>query len=192
MFKKLKEWLQKRRMKKRFKNVLPIDGLIYSADNLVSIWNGMNYYGEFMITAPVTDPSKPTAWGTPENTPWIQLGFGIYESGYGDWGGGFSRTQDDMVKVCIDKDMILRKVERISPYYNGPKMTEKQKETERELDFLVDRIHIGDKFQTNVENLTRWVDKLFSYPPEERYKHAAKIEDILHKEPSRIEILLKD
>ena len=192
MFKKLKEWLQLRRMKKRFKNVLPIDGLIYSADNLVSIWNGMNYYGEFMITAPVTDYSKPTVWETPENTPWIQLGFGEYHSGYGDWGGGFSHTKDDMVKVCIDKDMIIRKVERISPYYNGPKMTEKQKETELELDFLVDHIHIGDKFQTNVENLTRWVDKLFSYPPEKRYKHAAKIEDILHKEPSRIEFLLKD
>lgn len=191
MFNKLIRWFATCSIKRKYKKMFPIDAMIdVVPDNLVSMWNGVNYYGEFMTK----DPAHPDKFGSYKTTPWIQIGIGRYYSGYGDWGGGFSHTQCDAVKIIIDQDRIIRDVVDNGPFYNGPSNIRGHRNRDDLYnpmqDYMValtvhhffEQLKIGDRLQTSNDQLNKWIDKFFSYHPEKRYAHCARVDDIMNKD----------
>ena len=151
----------------------PIDELIdVTGDRNLSIWNGVNYCGECMFR----DPQFPYDCGDKGKTPWLQIGFGVYVSGPGDWGGGFSKTSSPMVKILIDKDFVIKDVLRESPYYNGKKPDCRQ---EKKIASLLRRIRPNDRFQTSNSQLSEWIANIFAVPENRRYAHCAYIAEVL-------------
>lgn len=149
----------------------PIDKLITVTDGQVAIWNGINYSQEYMLKFP------DGKWLDPKEHPWIKVAFGQYRSGYGDWCGG-DYSCDDMVKFFIDKDLIIRNIIRNSPYYNGPRVNRRQ---ERAIDRILQRIKIGDKFETRDANVMQWIKSFFAFPVYLRYRHCLSVDDALNR-----------
>lgn len=153
----------------------PIDDLIaLTGEQNVSIWNGVNYYGEFMFKDP---QDKSNAWGDPKKTPWLRVGFGCYESGYGDWGGGFSKAQDSMVKILVDKNLCIRDVIRGIPFLGKSEDEKLWKNINR----LFVSIKPGDKFATANPKLLEWLNNIFAVPEELRYAHCASFGDVFNR-----------
>jgi len=153
----------------------PIDDLIaLTGEQNVSIWNGVNYSGEFMFKDP---QDKSGEFGDPKKTPWLRVGFGCYESGYGDWGGGFSKAQDSMVKILVDKNLCIRDVIREIPF-PGQSF---DKKIEQKLDNLLQFIKPGDKFATANPKLLEWLNNIFAVPEDIRYAHCASLERIFNR-----------
>ena len=143
-----------------------VDRIIKLVDkNKVSIWNGVNYNREFMF-------KLNDEWVKPEQNPVIQLGFGEYVSGYGDWGGGFTHSKDDIIKVWVDKDLIVKDKLFNDPYYNGPDI---KKLLKWKLRRQFDKIKIGKKLPVKNERILAALRGLFDMPIEQRYK------EIIHR-----------
>lgn len=60
----------------------------------------------------------------------IEIGIGRVYSGYGDWGGGLSHTSDSPLKIIVNKDCIIQKVET-SSFYNNNESQETEKVAQR-------------------------------------------------------------
>ena len=133
--------------------------------NKVSIWNGVNYNHEFMF-------KLNGEWVKPEQNPVIQLGFGEYVSGYGDWGGGFTHSRDDIIKVWVDKDLVVKDKLFNGPFYNGPDI---EKSLKRKLRRQFDKIKIGKKLPVKNEMILAALRDLFDLPVEQRYKETKKL-----------------
>lgn len=148
-----------------------VDALIrYAGEDTVVVWNGMNLYGSFMFKKNdefVDDPAK---------LPVLSIGFGIWESGYGDWGGGFSHQTCSVIKIYVDEDLHI--VDKIwhDPYYNGPKP---KRSYLRKMRKFFQKLKIGDDLDTvNVKLLDR-LRQIFAMPIEERYAHYIRCEPLI-------------
>ena len=91
---------------------------------------------------------------------YLELGFGRVSSGRGDWGGGFEYTSDSAIKITIDKNYRIQKVETKS-FYNNRSSQEK----ERELQFLAESIKVGMKFEVVDPEFKANIDRILNYIP---------------------------
>ena len=150
----------------------PIDKLIKVTGGHVDIWNGINYSKEYMLKYPGGD------FLDPKEHPMIKVAFGRYRSGYGDWCSGGDYTSDNMVKFFIDENFVIRNIIRNDPFYNGPRPKRSQ---ERAIDRILQRIKIGDKFETHDANVMQWIKSFFTFPVYLRYRHCLSVEDALNR-----------
>ena len=90
----------------------------------------------------------------------LEVGFGRVFSGSGDWGGGLDRISDSPLKITIDKNYIVQKVETSSFYNNS-----KSREVERLVIELSKRIKVGKKFIVKNDTLKEHLNKLLDFIP---------------------------
>lgn len=132
-----------------------------------SIWNGVNYYGEFTF-----DDSSSRYDRSKIVSPWLKIRLGRYVSGMGDWGGGFEYTSTSKVALYVDENSRIVKIDRGRPYYNGPKYDRK---IDKKIDALLKEIKVGDVLDfeaiTTCPLLGQFKDLFFKYRPEVRYAH---------------------
>lgn len=156
-------------------HTFPIDQLItLTGEENVAIWNGVNYCREFMFKDP---NDKSNAWGDAKKTPWLQIAFGRYVSGYGDWGGGFDRCCEPMVKIRIDEHLAIRDIIRESPF-SGTSIDAKK---EKKVNSCLSHIKVGDALMTENTKLVEWISNIFKVPEDVRYAHCAFIGGVLNK-----------
>lgn len=91
---------------------------------------------------------------------YIEIGFGRSTSGYGDWGGGFSRATTCPLKVVIDKDYIIRDIKTDS-FYNS----DSSKRLERVAEGLADDLKVGKKLIVKDEELKEGIDAILEVIP---------------------------
>ena len=90
----------------------------------------------------------------------LEIGFGRTESGYGDWGGGFDRATTCPLKITIDRNYIIHKMET-SSFYNS-KESEK---VELKAIKLMKKLKVGSKFKIDDTELKSSIDAVFSIIP---------------------------
>jgi len=90
----------------------------------------------------------------------MEIGIGRVTSGYGDWGGGFSHATTCPLKITIDKNFIIQKVETDS-FYNS----DDSKEVEKTAKQLASKLKVGAVFPINDEEFKKHVTALFDIMP---------------------------
>jgi len=90
----------------------------------------------------------------------LEIGFGRTRSGYGDWGGGFDHATTCPLKVTIDKDYIIQKVETDS-FYNS----DSSQKTERVAKKLVKKLKIGSKLILKDPDAIKHIGKILEFIP---------------------------
>lgn len=94
-----------------------------------------------------------------DNT-YLELGFGRSISGYGDWGDGFDHASTSPLKITIDKDFIIRKMETDS-FYNSKSSQDKEVIAKK----IMSKLSIGKPLLINDEQLKKDLNSLFNYMP---------------------------
>lgn len=153
-------------------------------EDKVSMWNGMNWGGEYMFK--LNDEFVKA-----EQNPLIQVGFGEYISGYGDWGGGFSHAKDDIIKVWVDNDLIVKDKLFNDPFYNGPGI---KKCLKWRLERQYNKIKIGERLPVTNRKLRAAIDGMFMLPLEKRYEYCHRWDNLLTSDWDRFvnKICLKE
>lgn len=90
----------------------------------------------------------------------LEIGFGRVYSGRGDWGGGAEYASDSPLKVTIDKNYVIKKIET-SSFYNN----EKSKQTEKIAISIKNKLKIGDKLITKDLEFYRHVNTILEFIP---------------------------
>lgn len=90
----------------------------------------------------------------------LQLGFGKTISGYGDWGGGCSHVATSPLKITININCIIQKVETDSFYNSNESKTVEQKAKK-----LINKLPVGSKLIIKDELLLEHLSTIFSYLP---------------------------
>ena len=90
----------------------------------------------------------------------IEIGIGRVKSGYGDWGGGFSYTETSPLKITIDKDFIIQKIETESFYNNKSSQI-----TEKIAKLLSKKLKIGHKFIIKDKVFMKHVKGILNFIP---------------------------
>ena len=91
---------------------------------------------------------------------YIEIGIGRVISGYGDWGGGFDHAQTSPLKIIIDKNYIIKKVETDS-FYNNKESQRIEKIAEK----IKNKLKIGKKFIIENKEFKRHVSTILNYIP---------------------------
>ena len=84
----------------------------------------------------------------------------------------FTHSKDDIIKVWVDKDLIVKDKLFNDPYYNGPDI---KKLLKWKLRRQFDKIKIGKKLPVKNERILAALRGLFDMPIEQRYK------EIIHR-----------
>lgn len=79
---------------------------------------------------------------------YLKIGFGKVVSGYGDWGFGYTHAMTSPLKVTVDKNLIIKKIETDS-FYNS-KESQKIEEKAKK---LAQRLRVGQKLYIKNEQL---------------------------------------
>jgi len=90
----------------------------------------------------------------------LELGFGRVESGYGDWGGGFSRATDSPLKITIDRNYIIQKLDTGS-FYNS----KESQRVEAKAMKLMGKLKAGIKLIIKDKELKNSVDTILDIIP---------------------------
>lgn len=90
----------------------------------------------------------------------IQVGFGRVISGYGCWAGGGTRASTSPLKITIDKEFIIQKIETDS-FYNS----QKSKEVERRAKKIAARLKVGEKLILKNDTLLHHVTEILKAIP---------------------------
>ena len=130
--------------------------------NHVTLWNGVNFSREFMFK------NQDDKFDTPENLPYLKIGFGQYISGRGDWGGGFEYSCWPIVSVFIDKDLVIRDVEIESEDGRGSASVPRRKANAAK---KIANLLVGHKFFSKNERLNYAINWFFNRSVAERYSH---------------------
>lgn len=94
----------------------------------------------------------------------LEIGIGRVTSGYGDWGGGLEYSTKPPLKVTIDRNYIIYKIETDSFYNNK----ESQK-IENIAISMKSRLKVGRKLHVRDVFLKECIDKLFTILPCKRH-----------------------
>jgi len=95
---------------------------------------------------------------------YLEIGFGRSISGPGDWGGGASRAQTTPLKVSIDKNHIIQKVETDS-FYNSDSSQKLEKVAKK----LMKKLKIGSKLVFEDQEFKSSVDAILNVIPCKRH-----------------------
>ena len=90
----------------------------------------------------------------------LEIGIGRTTSGYGDWGGGATHSTTCPLKISIDKNYVIHKVETDS-FYNS----KDSKRVERIAESFLPKLAVGKIFNVRDEFLKECIDKLFTIIP---------------------------
>ena len=90
----------------------------------------------------------------------LELGFGRTRSGRGDWGGGADYATTCPLKIIIDKNFIIQKIETDS-FYNSDASQEVEKIAKK----LVKKLKIGSKLILKDSDVINHVSKILEYLP---------------------------
>lgn len=90
----------------------------------------------------------------------IEIGIGEISSGYGDWGLGATTVSDSPLKICIDKNYVIHKVETFS-FYNNKESIKREKIAKS----LLSKLAVGKKFYVKDEFLKHCIDEIFTIIP---------------------------
>jgi len=82
----------------------------------------------------------------------------------GDWGGGFTHTADSPLKIVIDRNYIIQKVNTES-FYNS----DASKRVEKVAKIFVRRLEIGKKFVIKNDEFKKHVEGVLSVIPCKRH-----------------------
>lgn len=81
----------------------------------------------------------------------LEIGFGLIISGYGDWGGGASRSYSSLIKLVVDKDLNIIK-KRVDSFYNS--RDDREIKAKKLLDKLGDKLILNNEIlRNNIESL---------------------------------------
>jgi len=117
----------------------------------------------------------------------IEIGIGRVTSGSGDWGGGFSHSTTSPLKITINKDFIIQKVETDS-FYNS----DSSQKTEKIAKKYIKKLKVGDVFIVKDEEFKRHIQGILDFIPCKNHighdvfssphmlKHFTKPEDKYH------------
>lgn len=86
---------------------------------------------------------------------YLEVGIGRVYSRYGDWGGGMDRISDSPIKITIDKNYIIQKIEK-SLF---------DRKIEKKVDAIISRLKVGDKFIVKDEEFKNCLDKVLNFIP---------------------------
>lgn len=87
----------------------------------------------------------------------IEIGIGRIKSSYGDWGGGFANSSDSPLKIIIDKDYKIQKIET-SSFYNFKNSKKIEKISEK----IKNKLKIGTKFIVKDTEFKYHIDKILN------------------------------
>lgn len=110
----------------------------------------------------------------------LEIGIGQITSSFGDWGMGSTHRTDSPLKISIDKNRVIRKIETVT-FHNS----ESSKKAEKIVNSLVSRLSIGQKFVIKDRFLNHSVDQLFTIIPCKKhigfnvYEHSHMLEYLL-------------
>ena len=90
----------------------------------------------------------------------LEIGFGRVTSGYGDWGGGFDKATTCPLKITIDKEYIIQKLETDS-FYNSDNSHRVEKKAIK----LMKRLKVGRKLIIKDEEFKKGIDSIFAVIP---------------------------
>lgn len=90
----------------------------------------------------------------------IEIGIGRVISGRGDWGGGAEYASDSPLKITIDKNFIIKKVET-SSFYNSRESQRVENIAKR----YSKRLKIGKKFIIRDEVFNKHVTTILNFIP---------------------------
>jgi len=90
----------------------------------------------------------------------LEIGIGRVTSGSGDWGGGFDKTSTSPLKITIDRDYIIQKVETDS-FYNSVN----SKIVEKRAIKLMKKLRAGKKLVVKDSELKKGIDSIFDVLP---------------------------
>lgn len=91
---------------------------------------------------------------------WLEIGIGRVRSGRGDWGGGFEYATDSPLKITIDKNYIIRKVET-SSFYNNTE----SKRVEDIAKKIAQKLKVGSVFHVVDTEFKRHIDTILNFIP---------------------------
>ena len=94
---------------------------------------------------------------------YLEIGFGLARSGYGDWVEG-DYAVDTCLKVVIDKNKIIKKLDTHS-FYNSKSSQEKEKIAKN----LKDKLRLGGLFHIKDKQLLESVNKIINILPVKRH-----------------------
>jgi len=94
----------------------------------------------------------------------IEIGIGFITSGYGDWGGGMTHASDHALKITVDRDCIIKKVET-SSFYNS----KDSQAVERKAEKIVKKLKIGKKFIIEDEDAKHHVTEILKAIPRKNH-----------------------
>jgi hypothetical protein len=90
----------------------------------------------------------------------IEIGIGRVTSGMGDWAGGFDRVTTCPLKIIVDKQYIIQKIETDS-FYNSSYSKDVEKIAEK----IKRKLKIGKKFIIKDNELKKQVSTILNYIP---------------------------
>ena len=90
----------------------------------------------------------------------LEIGIGRTRSGRGDWGGGFDHATTCPLKITIDKNYIIKKVETDS-FYNS----DNSKRVEKVAKKFLKKLKIGSTFIVKDSVAKEHIDTIFEYIP---------------------------
>lgn len=96
---------------------------------------------------------------------YLEVGFGRVRSGRGDWGGGFNSATDSPLKITIDKDFVIQKVETAS-FYNSRASIKKENYIKKK---ILKKIKVGKKLKIKDSLMVESFQKLFGAIPADKH-----------------------
>lgn len=90
----------------------------------------------------------------------LEIGFGRVGSGYGDWGGGATHASDSPLKIVIDKNYVIQKIET-SSFYNSKESQRVEKQAEK----FKKSLKVGSVLKIKDGDFKVHIDKLLSVLP---------------------------
>ncbi len=117
----------------------------------ISIRNGVGY--GFISTSYLYDNN------------FFELSIGKVVSGCGDWGYGASYASEGAIKITIDKDCIIQKLE-FGSYYNSNESNKAKTELAKS---IIQKLEVGTKFLIDNEELKIKMERVFNHSPIRSY-----------------------
>ena len=90
----------------------------------------------------------------------VEIGFGRVTSGRGDWGGGFEYSTTSPLKIVVDKNLIIQKVDTDS-FYNS----RESKSVEKAAIRLAKRLKVGSKLKIVDDELKKHIGSILDFIP---------------------------
>ena len=120
--------------------------------DVLEVYNGITYSQSRIAR---TGDEEPIKFGTDE---WFKIKIGKFVSGYGDWGGGFSRACCAVAEVYVNTDGRVLHVCACHPYYNSPTKEADEKLHEK-VQFEVDKfkLHLSCHDNVRLETNDQWL-----------------------------------